>query len=76
MCLSRVERSRASRAEQRASTMTTTTTTDGMMAAVPNETVERMYIKREKKTVPGALNALNGGKVLTYISPWKVKYVQ
>ena len=52
------------------------TTTDGMMAAVPNETVERMYIKREKKTVPGALNALNGGKVLTYISPWKVKYVQ
>ena len=53
--------------------MTTTTTTDGMMAAaVPNETVERMYIKREKKTVPGALNALNGGKVLTYISPWKV----
>ena len=47
--------------------------------AAPNETwekEERMYIKREKKTVPGALNALNGGKVLTYISPWKVKYVQ
>ena len=49
------EEQSAERAEQRASTMTTTTTTDGMMAAVPNETVERMYIKREKKTVPGAL---------------------
>lgn len=34
-----------------------TTTDDGGGGAVPNETPERMYIKREKKTVPEALNA-------------------